>query len=466
MVGLVFIFSNIFWVIPFMNSVRIDAERYQLAVAERIASQSNFFIEQKLRALGDLIIVFIREDSEKMKFAELVDSFLKANPDFLSVKLVPKFSQEEGYSLDPVFITDDNKKAVVLNLSLDFMPQNVEAVIDLTDFIGLMSQEKIGERGYVYVLDENENIIFHPFNALNMRAEDVLTVATRANSTGWLFVVEDPVEEALIKQFYAMYLAAILMMVGLVFVVILLINFKKLLDIALREKALNDARSEYISLLAHRLRTPLSSTKWNLHTLISGDWGELNEKQKKFLERSYDSNEQMIYLIRDLLSIARIEQGRFGFAMVRADIIKLLESVIKEFKLSAKQADIHLIFKKSSSRIPRLPLDEEKMRVAIGNLIDNAIRYNLPGGKVEVILKQEENMIRIDVSDTGVGIPKKNVDNLFSKFFRGDNVVKMQKEGFGLGLYIVKNIIEGHKGKITVKSEENKGTTFSILLPL
>ncbi len=465
LVGLVFIFSNIFWVIPFINSVKVDAERYQLAVAERIASQSNFFIEQKLRALGELTTIFIREDSKKVKFSDLVDNFLKTNPDFLSVKLTPKSSQEEGYFLGSVFITNDNKMAVALSLSLNFMKQDVEAIIDLSDFINLISQEKIGERGYVYILDEKENIIYHPFESLNINSEDVLTVVTKASSTGWIFVVEVPVEEALAKQTYAVSLAAVLMVIGLIFVVILLINFKKLLNIALREKALNDTKNEYISLLAHRLRTPLSSTKWNLYTLMNGDWGGLNEKQKKFLERSYDSNEQMIHLIRDLLNIAKIEQGLFGFKMDKTNITKLLEEVIKEFKLPAKQADVRLIFKKSSSRIPHLLLDAEKMRVAVGNLIDNAIRYNLPGGKVDIILKKEEDTIKISVSDTGIGIPKKNLENLFSKFFRGDNVIRMQKEGFGLGLYMVKNIVEGHGGKITIQSEENKGSTFSIILP-
>ncbi len=464
LVGLVFIFSNVFWLVPFINNVRIDVERYQLAVAERIASQADFFLEKKLRELGDLVVSFIKISSNKNKTSSIINDFLKNNPDFVSVKLMPKSFQDGSYFVSPIFI-NDGKKVFALRLSLSFMEKDIEAVVDLSNFINSVSQEKIGEKGYAYVLDGSRNIIFHPLGALQTNPEDFVTITTKSNSTGWIVAVEDPIEEALIKEFYALILAVVLMLVGLVFVIILLINFNSILNIALREKALSDAKSEYISLLAHRLRTPLASVKWNLFTLINGDWGTVNEKQKKFLVRSYDSNEQMIQLIRDLLSIARIEQGRFGFKKIKTDMTKLLQGMVNEFKLSANQADIRLSFKKSPSRIPRLMLDAEKMKVVVGNLIDNAIRYNLPGGKVEVMLKKEDNRIRIDIKDTGVGITKKDLDSLFSKFFRGDNVVKMQKEGFGLGLYIVKNIVEGHNGKITVQSEENKGSMFSILLP-
>lgn len=240
------------------------------------------------------------------------------------------------------------------------------------------------------------------------------------------------------------------------------------MGIALRERQLAEAKTSYVSLLAHQLRTPLSGTKWNLKTLLDGDWGPLNKSQKKFLLRSYETNEQMISLVRDLLDITRIEEGRYDFVFKKTAMPEFIARVVWEFRMASRAAGITLTVKKprGGARLPLILLDAEKMQMALSNIIDNAIRYNQPEGRVEIGYSVGKRAFTIQVKDTGVGIPRRDQHKLFTKFFRGDNVVKMQVQGFGLGLYIVKNIVERHGGTIAVQSRENQGTVCTIVLPM
>lgn len=240
----------------------------------------------------------------------------------------------------------------------------------------------------------------------------------------------------------------------------------KLRDYRDREKTISAMKSEFISVAAHQLRTPLSAIKWTLRLIIDGDIGELTSEQKLFLQKGYDSNERMIHLVGDLLNSARIEEGRFGYTFVITDIVKVIEEIIEQLSIKAKERDVLIVLEKPENKVLNIKIDPSRINLAIGNLIDNAIKYNLPKGTVTVSLKEEIDYLKISIADKGVGIPKKSLDRLFTKFFRAENVVKLQTEGTGLGLFIVKNIIESHGGKIWAESEENKGTTFYVLLPL
>ena len=176
----------------------------------------------------------------------------------------------------------------------------------------------------------------------------------------------------------------------------------------------------------------------------------------------------MIRLVGDLLNITRIEEGRYDFTLKKTDIKALVHRVADSFKGQAKDAGIRLVIKNphAKAHIPLISMDAEKMAMALGNLIDNAIRYNKPKGSVEVAFTREVRLVRITVKDTGVGIPARQQSKLFERFFRGDNVVKMQVQGFGLGLFITKNIIERHGGTIKVESKENEGTVFTVTIPI
>ena len=233
-----------------------------------------------------------------------------------------------------------------------------------------------------------------------------------------------------------------------------------------REKLVDKMKTEFVSLAAHQLRTPLSVIKWTLKMFLDGDLGKLNKEQQDFLDSTYKSNEKMIALINDLLNITRIEEGRYLYNLVSADIEGLVDSIINSHREEIKKKRIKVTLRKPSKKIPKTLLDVEKIKIAIDNIFDNAIKYTLPGGEVTVYLKYDKKNIEVSIEDTGVGISEKQQGRLFTKFFRGSNVIRMETEGTGLGLFIAKNIIEAHGGKIWFKSKEKVGTTFYFSLPI
>jgi PAS domain S-box-containing protein len=233
-----------------------------------------------------------------------------------------------------------------------------------------------------------------------------------------------------------------------------------------REKMIERMKTEFVSISAHQLRTPLSAIKWTLKMFLDGDLGKLTDEQREFIEKTYDSNERMINLINDLLDVTRIEEGRFLYKPAVTDLESICQSLIDSYREEIKKKKIKFEFKKPEKKLPRVMVDVEKIRLAVQNLLDNAIRYTQPGGKVSVSLRQVGNEVEFSIRDTGVGIPKEQQERVFTKFFRGSNVIRMATEGSGLGLFITKNIIEAHGGKIWFESEEGKGTTFYFTLPI
>jgi len=174
----------------------------------------------------------------------------------------------------------------------------------------------------------------------------------------------------------------------------------------------------------------------------------------------------MINLINDLLDVTRIEEGRYLYEPVLIDFEPLVQSVINTYREEIKKKELKLEFKKPEKKLPQVRVDVEKMGLAIQNLLDNAIKYTLDGGEIIISLVPAEKAIEFLIKDTGIGIPKNQQDKVFSKFFRGSSAIKMETDGSGLGLFIAKNIIEAHGGKIWFESEEGKGTTFYFTLPV
>ncbi|MFH1643288.1 MAG: ATP-binding protein [Patescibacteria group bacterium] len=232
-----------------------------------------------------------------------------------------------------------------------------------------------------------------------------------------------------------------------------------------REKRIEKMKTEFVSIAAHQLRTPLSAIKWTLRMFLDGDLGKVSKEQKGFLEKTYQSNERMISLINDLLNVSRIEEGRYVYRLDTVDIAKMTQILINAQKVNAEKRGIQLEYDMPKKKSPKIKVDEEKIGLAIQNLIDNAIRYTPKGGKVSVFLKNKKEGLEISVKDSGIGIPEDQQKRIFTKFFRATNAMKIDTEGSGLGLFIVKNIIDAHKGKVSFKSEKNKGTIFSIVLP-
>ncbi len=239
-----------------------------------------------------------------------------------------------------------------------------------------------------------------------------------------------------------------------------------------REKMVERIKTEFVSIAAHQLRTPISAIKWTLKMLLDGDLGETTKEQKEFIKKTYQSNERMISLINDLLNITRIEEGRYLYKPAPAYFGEIIDFAINSAQQEIARKKIKFNFEKPKEKFPKIPLDVEKMKLAVQNLIDNAIKYTPVGGRVDVLVEmikfndKTEREIVFSIKDTGVGIPKDQHERVFSKFFRGANVVRMNTEGTGLGIFITKNIIEAHGGKIWFESVEGKGTTFYFSLPI
>ncbi|PLX21341.1 hypothetical protein C0584_02830 [Candidatus Parcubacteria bacterium] len=232
-----------------------------------------------------------------------------------------------------------------------------------------------------------------------------------------------------------------------------------------REKMIDKLKSEFISIAAHQLRTPLSAIKWSIKMILDGDAGALNEEQNEILTKGYQSNERIIILVNDMLNVSRIEEGRFGYSFEMSNFHEVFEQV--SMNLAPKIAEADLKFEVSiPDQVPDIYMDKSKMTMVLQNLLENAVKYTQSHGKLSLSLEVDDKFLKARVKDNGVGIPKEDQVKLFSKFFRASNVIKLQTEGSGLGLFIVKNVVEKHGGKILCNSEEGVGTEFIVTLPI
>lgn len=228
---------------------------------------------------------------------------------------------------------------------------------------------------------------------------------------------------------------------------------------------LDKAKSDFVSVAAHQLRTPLTGIKWSYTAMLDEKTGPLNAGQKELLENGLAAITSTIDLINDLLNIAHIEEGKYEFKFEKLPLAPIAEKAVAGLKMVADEKKIHVSTKIPESGLPELNLDGEKIGLALANILDNAVKYTPEGGRIDFTVSREPGLVKIVVEDSGIGIPKSQKSRLFTKFFRAENAVSVQTAGTGLGLYMVKKIIDRHGGKIAVESTEGKGTTFIITLP-
>lgn len=239
-------------------------------------------------------------------------------------------------------------------------------------------------------------------------------------------------------------------------------------------QTLEQAKSKFISVTTHQLRTPLAAVKWTLDMATKGELGAVDEEQKKFLGQGLTSINRVISIVNDLLKVDSIDTSREEYSFKPTDIVKLLDDVFFEFSNQASMKKIKLVVRKPDKTLPHVDIDDDKIRMVLENLIDNAIKYTPEGGQVTVQLSDArinnvEGSLEVSVSDSGIGIPQGESNKVFQKFFRAANAIKNEPDGSGLGLFIAHDIVEKHKGSIWFKTETGsgqQGTTFSFTLPL
>lgn len=230
-------------------------------------------------------------------------------------------------------------------------------------------------------------------------------------------------------------------------------------------KELDQAKNELISLVSHQLRTPLTTIKWYIETLLSKDTENITEKQKRYLQQIYDSNERMVKLIESLLNVSRLELGTFQIEPEQINIIEIAENTLKELKPQIKEKEI-TVEKNFEANLSVIEADKKLLGIIFQNLLSNAVKYTENKGKVGLKITIKDSDLFVEVSDNGYGIPAAQHDQIFTKLFRADNVKEKVSVGTGLGLYLVKKIVDQIKGEISFQSAENQGTTFIVRLPL
>lgn len=232
-------------------------------------------------------------------------------------------------------------------------------------------------------------------------------------------------------------------------------------------KKLDESKSEFISIASHQLRSPLTAVKGYVSMMKEGDYGKIPPKQLRILDIVFTSNERLIALVNDLLNISRIESGKQKYNFQETDIVVLIDEIVTKLKPQADHKQMPVVFHKPEKVIPKVMIDSEKMHEVMMNFIDNAIKYT-PKGQVDVFLKPEpQGMVTFSVKDTGMGITKENMPQLFKKFSRGEGSFLVHTEGTGLGLYVAKMNVDAHGGKIWAESEgEGKGATFLFSIPI
>jgi len=228
----------------------------------------------------------------------------------------------------------------------------------------------------------------------------------------------------------------------------------------------NRIKSEFVSIVSHQLKAPLSGMRWASDVLASNRIGELNGKQEEYLKDIQESTSRMIRLINDLLDVSRIESGKMEINFQDIDLKEVITIVVKELNSFAMANNVELIID-ANREVSKVKTDPIRIKMVIQNFVDNAIKYtNSEKGVVKVFLENRNGNVYCSVEDNGLGISKTEQARIFDKFFRGNGIVKKQTIGSGLGLYIAKAAIESSKGKIGFKSEKKKGSTFWFTLPV
>jgi signal transduction histidine kinase len=225
------------------------------------------------------------------------------------------------------------------------------------------------------------------------------------------------------------------------------------------------SKSEFVTVASHQLRGPVTDITWALEALTGAQ--ELNETDKSIVDNAVAAAHGLLQRIEDLLSIAKMEDGDFGYAFEETDVAGFIEKVLGDVLPAAKKVGVKIFFDKPQEEIPHAILDPKRLSLVLVNLLENAIRYNVQNGEVVVKLDKitDKPFVAISVKDSGIGIPPEDLPKLFGKFYRAENAMKLQTEGSGLGLYIAKGIVLAHGGEIWAESELNRGTTITFTIP-
>jgi signal transduction histidine kinase len=228
---------------------------------------------------------------------------------------------------------------------------------------------------------------------------------------------------------------------------------------------LNKSKDEFIAITSHQLRTPATGVKQYLGLLLEGYSDPLTENQKVLLQKAYDNNDRQLNIVDDILRVAQIDLEKIILRKAATDINKLVEDGISVLKEKFNRLEQKVQFKKKNDPI-EASVDKKQFQLVIENLLENAANYTPDGGNIDIETSVENGAAIIKIADSGIGIDSEDFSKLFQKFSRIQNQFSNAVSGTGLGLYFCKKIVELHHGTIQVESTLNRGTTFTITVPV
>lgn len=230
-------------------------------------------------------------------------------------------------------------------------------------------------------------------------------------------------------------------------------------------RRLDKIKDEFVSIASHQLRTPLTSVKGYISMILDGDAGGITDTQRELLNEAYISSERMVHLISDFLNVSRLQTGKFIIDKKPTDLSKVVSEEIDSLRPSAASRNMEFVYNHPKN-FPLLDIDDGKIRQVIMNFADNSMYYSEEGTKIRIDLSVEGNEILFTVKDTGIGVPKNEQAQLFTKFYRASNAKSKRPDGTGVGLFLAKKVIDAHHGQIVFESTEGKGSTFGFRLPI
>lgn len=231
-----------------------------------------------------------------------------------------------------------------------------------------------------------------------------------------------------------------------------------------RTKYLDRMKTEYITIMSHKFLTPLTNIKWSADFLL-GDATDVKKREDN-IKNILNNADRLVKLTSYLLNIAEIEEGLFGYNFQKLDMNSLVEEVIQSYEEESSQKGIKIIYHKPKGGHYFVRGDKSRLNAAVSNYLDNSIKYTPKDGEVEISMEESGGELKVSLNDNGIGISPESVQSLFSKFFRDERARSVHTEGSGIGLFIVKNIIERHGGKVGYLADDDKGSTFFFTLPL
>ena len=291
---------------------------------------------------------------------------------------------------------------------------------------------------------------------------------------GYLTVTSETIEDFI---FHAVLLVGVMLLAIFLVRTSLLeaADVRKFQDLSRRLQRYNEElkqadrmKTEFLNIVSHHLRTPLTHIKWALTELAQGSYGgKLVPQQQKLTKELLANNERLVTFIESLMDTSKIETGQIVLHKEKVDLEKLLWSTVKTFEKQAKAYyRVNIEKMPSTEKIPPLFVDKDAMRKVFENLLENALIYNKPGGKIYAKTHMHNNFIEIEVTDTGIGIPAADLARVGQKFFRSPLAKRDEAEGTGLGIFISRHILRLHGGDLHVESQEGKGTTVLVKLPI